>query len=503
MIYHFCGNDTYKLPMHPKKLRIAGTIRDAIMKSNRLNRRHFLGGAAALTLPSCGARQSAVQKDADVVVIGAGLAGLNAALWLNESGYRVKVLEASDRIGGRLISLRDLPGAPEGGGAQVGQSYARIRYRAQQFGTPILFDRSEREDRVLSLGDRLIAQSDWAQSPLNPFPEEFKNAAPDSALFRALGRNNPFEAADAWRNAAPEIDISADQFLAERGFDEASRVLINIALNANSLDTYSMVNVWRTMLLFMQDASAGPTGHIVGGAEALPQAMAASLGDDVITGDAVKAINSNENGVRVTTSKANNYRADFCVLALPFPALKRIIIDPAPTGTQQNAIQNLPYTQILQLHLASENAFWDEDGLPPMMWTDGPLERVFTTRDRETKELVGFNAWINGENARTLSQKTDAELEQLAQSEFARIRPASDGKVKLLKSMRWTENGLYSGGAYMHWAPQQVAKWAKTMGAPIGRICFAGEHLSHLHTGMEGAMESGQIAAEAIIEASS
>jgi len=502
MIYHFTENNSSKLRTPAKIYARAAQQRPVDMiKTGGLDRRHFLGGAAALT-PACGARKSTSGKGADVIVIGAGLAGLNAAQWLTETGYRVKVLEASDRVGGRLISLRDLPGKPEGGGAQVGQSYARFRYRAQQLDTSIVFERGAREDKILSIGDTLIPQTEWAQSPLNPFPDSFKQSPPDSALFAALGRTNPFTDAESWRDVKADVDISANQFLANKGFGASARAMINITLNANSLETYSMANLWRTMLLFSQDASAGPSGRVVGGSDRLPQAMANALGDNVILNAEVNEVSSNASGVKVSTG-AKTYRADFCIIALPFPTVRKLLIDPAPEEAQLNALHGLPYTQILQLHLAPENTFWESDGLPPMMWTDGPLERVFTTRDRETDEIVGFNAWINGDAARALSKKSDAELEHLAQQEFTRIRPASEGKVRLLKTMRWTEGGAYAGGAYMHWAPSQIQKWATSMRAPIGRIHFAGEHLSHLHTGMEGAMESGQIAAEAIIHASS
>ena len=67
--------------------------------------------------------------------------------------------------------------------------------------------------------------------------------------------------------------------------------------------------------------------------------------------------------------------------------------------------------------------------------------------------------------------------------------------------VRWDEDQPLSGGAYMHWAPGQIQPWAERVTQPSGRLHFAGEHTSFLHTGMEGAMESGERAAYAIIEA--
>jgi monoamine oxidase len=79
------------------------------------------------------------------------------------------------------------------------------------------------------------------------------------------------------------------------------------------------------------------------------------------------------------------------------------------------------------------------------------------------------------------------------------LRPAA--RVRLRRAVRWTPENPLAGGAYMHWAPGQVARWAEGMGAPAGRLHFAGEHLSRTYTGMEGAMESGENAAVAVMTA--
>jgi len=468
----------------------------------RIGRRAFLSGVAASSLTPAFARARNV-KDADVVIVGAGLSGLFAAMQLQELGYRVLVLEAAQRIGGRLWTLDEFPGTPEAGGQQVGQTYARIRYAAEKTGVSIIDNLArQRSERVLAFGDQLFNPSDWAASPLNPFPENFKTAAPDSVLFAAAAAENPLDWPGAWREpGGTAADISAADFLRQKGFSDDALALVNIALNANDLETYAMLNVWRSLRLFSMDRAIGPSGDIAGGAQRLPEAMAQSLGDAVRTNTKVQSVSNNGNGVIIRTTR-DTYAADYCIVALPFPALANIAIEPGLEGAQVEAVSSLPYTQILQLHLAPETAFWEEDGLPASMWTDGPLERIFPVRDAETDETVGLTAWINGAHARQLASQSDPSLEHLMQSEIIRIRPASGGNLKLLKAVRWTREASYAGGAYMHWAPGQASRWANEMAAPHGRIHFAGEHLSYLHTGMEGAMEAGERAALQIMEAS-
>ena len=467
----------------------------------RISRRAAVASLGAAALTACAPR-TRTGKDADVIIVGGGLSGLFAAIWLVDAGYRVKALEATDRAGGRMMTLRELPGAPEAGGSEVGQTYARIRYAAERFGVPIIDNAPRaRTESLIAVGDRVMRGAEWASWNGNPMPEQFRAVPPGAALFAAAGPANSFEWAGDWRTAAAFAkDQSADAYLAGLGFSAEARRLVDASLNANAIDAYSMLNVWRTLHLFGQDSGIGPSGRLDGGAQRLPEVMAASLGEDFIPNFRAASIAHDANGVAVSDG-ARTLRADFCIVALPFPALANIAVDPAPTGAQAAAIAALPYTQIVQLHLEAA-PFWEDDGLPPVMWTDGALERVFATKDRETDDIVGLLAWINGEPARRLGAMDDDALETLAQDELRRLRPASQGKVKLRKAVRWTSGTSYAGGAYMHWAPGQAQGWAEVMGAPLGRVHFAGEHLSYLHTGMEGAMEAGQNAADAVIEAS-
>ena len=114
--------------------------------STDTGRRHVLqgvvAGAFASALPAAVSSRADVgaaphrlpTTRSDVIVIGAGLSGLNAALLLEEQGLKVTVLEGRDRIGGRLLTLQDVPGRPEAGGNGIGHSYARLLDLASRLG---------------------------------------------------------------------------------------------------------------------------------------------------------------------------------------------------------------------------------------------------------------------------------------------------------------------------------------------------------------------------------
>ncbi|MEM9054866.1 MAG: NAD(P)/FAD-dependent oxidoreductase [Pseudomonadota bacterium] len=459
----------------------------------KLTRRDFValsaGAATAACTPALHTR-----KDTEVLIIGAGLAGLHAARMLWADSIKSIVLEASDRIGGRMWTLSDIPGTPEAGGQQVGQSYARIRSTALELDLNIVPPApGGSRDKTVVIGGRTFDSREWATAPENSFPDAFKRATPDTALFMAAARANPLVDQYAWREVGAEYDISATAFLERQGFEASARALCNVALNANELDTYSMLNVWRSLTLFQLDSQTGPSEEIEGGSQRLPEAMAASLHHDTVrTSAPVTAIRARRDGVEVDIA-GETLRAPFAICTLPFPVLRTLDLQ-LPTEHQDlhNIIDAMPYTQIQQVHLSLERE--PSDDLPLMMWTDTPIERVFPVRDA-SGEIVALTCWING--AGTRPSTSDEDWMALAEQTLAETRGL---KAKAQRVIRWDKDQPLSGGAYMHWAPGQIQPWAERILQPAGRLIFAGEHTSYLHTGMEGAMESGERAAYAIIE---
>jgi monoamine oxidase len=454
-------------------------------------------GGLAAALPGCSARG----PDADAIVIGAGLSGLHAARLMQAEGMRVIVLEASPRIGGRLLTLTDLPGSPNAGGSQIGAGYGRIRGAAQALGLTITPDTTPPNPMLVAMGGQLIGPQDWATSPLNPLPPALRMMSPGQVFMALAGQANPIRTPDDW--LTPDItadDMSAADFFTAQGLSADVLRMLDAPLNGNALSTYSIINVWRTLSLYALDRQMGPSGGVEGGSARLTDAMAASLGDAVRAQSPVAAITADERGAEVRLADGTALRAAFVVAAVPFPALRQIAVEAPLSGVQREAIAGLPYTKIMHLYLEAQNRFWEADGLPIDMVTDGPLERVFGPRDDAGAPTGIILAWINGDGCDSWIGLDDAAIEARAQAELLRLRP--NAQVRLRRVVRWTPDNPLAGGAYMHWAPGQIADWAAGMGAPAGRLYLAGEHLSRTYTGMEGAMESGEMAAMGILAAS-
>ena len=468
-------------------------------------RRTLLKGAGALgaglVLPSC----APARADADVIVIGAGISGLYAAARLADQGMNVLVLEASSRIGGRLYTLDDLPGQPNAGGSQVGGGYARFRSAAERHGVAIDPEPEDaRRPQLIAVGPGRYDAAGWAQAAENPFQGPLRNAPPGAVLFGLAARTNPLTDVEAWRrpDLPPDADVSAQAFLEAQGITGEALRLAGVSLNGNALDTYSMVNLWRTLTLYKVDEQLGERmGTVRGGSQRLPEAMAAALGERVRTGQAVAAMTAGAERVEVLLANGQRLTAPFAICAIPFPAVRRLALEAPLAPGQREAIDGLAYTQIMQVYFEPEVRYWESDGAPEDMWTDGPFERIFAVRDAAGAPNGLFLSWVNGDGCATLAGLPDAEIATRLQAELARLRPASEGRLKLRHVVRWTEDNPLAGGAYMHFAPGQIRTWAHVMGSAAGRLHFAGEHVSKLYTGMEGACESGDDAAQAVLTA--
>jgi monoamine oxidase len=434
-------------------------------------------------------------NDAQVIVIGAGISGLETALRLEAAGMDVLVLEASSRIGGRLNTLYDLPGQPNAGGVQIGASYTRLQARAAALGVELFPEPTSPRATILNIANRMIGQRDWAAAPENTFPSAFKNLPPSAALFAAAGGpNNPLKSFDDWRGPiGVAADISAEAYLSAKGFDQAARRLIDVGLNANLLSTYSIVNVMRTLTLFAAErASGGVASMVKGGSQRLPEAMARSLKRPISMATPATTIRASAQSAEVTLANGKVLRAQAVVAALPFPALARMRLDAPLSAETREAIPALPYTQIKQIFLEPAIRYWERDGLPIDMWTDGPLERIFSVRDTAGQDTGIINIWLNGTGANTFNSDALPDL-------LRTLRPASEGKFTIRHVQDWTQANPLAGGAYMHWAPGQIGRWAGKMGAPAGRLFFAGEHLGLVHTGMEAAFESAEQASQDVV----
>ncbi len=465
-----------------------------------LDRRAFLGAAGALALGGCGSRE----ERTDVVVIGAGLAGLNAARQLESTGAGVIVLEASKRVGGRVDTRQDAPGSPELGAADIGALYARVLDAAASLRVELVPWPDEQPAWWYHYAGRTFTADQWPTLDINPLEGELRAVPPSSLGQRFAPRPNPLPDAGAWlQEEFARFDVPYGQFLREAGAPEAALPLIGIGQQLASLDGESAL--WRLRsgkisalaVAAAMEARQPMRRYVRHGMSRLPEAMAGKLKKGGVWLDQrVVAVAHDSRGVLVTTASGTRVRAAFAVVAVPLPVLRQIAFDPPLPPLVAEAISSIPYGAATSVVLHVSEPYWKADGLPPFLWTDLPLQRGIVNPS-PTGE--GHHLWIFSTGPADLSARgwTDAEIGAWVLQELQRIRPSTVGRVALAAVRSFTRDPL-ALGTYAYRAPGQIRRYGNVFSQPVGQLLFAGEHTAELAGGMEAAMESGERAALAI-----
>jgi len=425
-----------------------------------------------------------------VIVLGAGLSGLYSARLLEQLGFDVLVLEARQRVGGRIYTLDDVAGHPEGGGITIGPNYGRIISTAEQLGVG-LHTPARGGPLGLMINGEPLARTEWADSPLNTLPGPLHDITPDR-LSRALLRDNPLPASTSWRQpAADEFDISVAEFFRSKGLDDTALQWVDVNNGyGNRLEDTSLLSLYRV------GASTGraigmklPTLQVDGGNLRLPEAMAASLGQAVIFGELAVAVQQSGDGVRVLCQSGAEYAGDALICALPATAVRKLRFEPGLPEANWQAFQEVDYHKVTQAHLLADSPFWKEAGTPASWWTNGPLGRIFTREQANEAGSFNITIWINGDGCDQFDVMSEEEASAAILSELHQRVPASKGRVSMGKLVRWANDPM-NEGTWAIWRPGESGRLPALLSQPHDQVFFAGEHTSISNSGMEGAMES-------------
>ena len=466
----------------------------------------------------------------EAVVIGAGLAGLNAAVHLQDAGLDVRVVEARNRVGGRVRSMRELGGNLEAGGTYIGAAYRRVIAAAARHDvrlidvTPSLKFFREQD---LVLDGAIISQSEWPAHPANPFPNPDRALMPWTFSRVLTARENPLEEPRNWLDPRQtEHDVSMYEWMRGLGLDDkAIRVGygMNVSYGEDAQDISALQLLFRAAFSRAQANTSATAGRFPGGESApssssssvtstgargytvadgvqrIPEAMAESLVQPVHYGRTVGRIEDDGRHVTVFCEGGAEYKAAYAVCALPFTVLRRIDFDPPLHGSQREAVASLPSQSMTQLYFAHKSEFWEADEYAPSLFTDTAAGMFSAIRNgSDPTQIAGFSAWVMGRNASQLDALPPESAGARVIEEIEAVRPAARGQLEFIGRQGWGADP-FARGAWAYFRPGQITRFAAAMGAPHGRVRFCGEHLALANRGMEGAMESGESAAMGII----
>ena len=469
--------------------------------STTVTRREFVTGLGAGSVALGSARLRAAEAG-DVVVLGAGLAGLYTAMLLEEQGYRVTLLEASDHVGGR-VQTRDIGGIRhELGASDIGVMYARVLDMMQRLDLERVPSSIRIKPFSYHIRGQLLRADEWESSDANLTVGDERAIAPTRLQSQLLNRFNPLQELDDW--LTPEyqhLDVPMAAYLAQNGVSPEAIRLAGTAYNGTGMGRTSALQLFRDTTrmrfginAFMKMKEAGqqvaPLSQVAGGNQRLPDAMAARLKTEIRFGKAVAGIETSAAGVSVTCLDGSRYRGDFLVSAIPLTALRRVAINPALSPAKAAAAGEMRYYGVTKFYLRPKTKFWEADGYDASMWTDGTVERVFAATD-DKDEVHTLLVWIAGQGSRRIDQYDRDQAERIVLDTLARIRPASKGQLEVMHYHSWGRTP-FIGGCGHTYSAGQIGRFANALPVAEGRIHFAGEHTRRREFGMESAMASAE-----------
>lgn len=456
--------------------------------------RRSLAAAAGVLISARGGFAGQRASGPRVVVIGGGFAGMCAAYELSHAGAAVTVLEARNRIGGRVVSFQDLtPGAAMEGGAElIGTNHAIWMDYAQRFKLPFVKITEEDAEAPIVLNGKRLS-SDESERLWKEMEEALSLMNADAARV-----TDPFE---PWKtpDAAAWDKLPQSEWIAAQKISALCRAGIDAQLVADN----GVATPWQSYLGNLAQIKGGGVEkywtdtevyRCRGGNQQLAAKIVAELGAArVHLREPVTSIAVGERGVVVTTGKGT-YEADYAVLAVPPLTWNRIGFTPR---LHVSAVPQMGSN--VKFLMKTKDLYWHASKLGPDSLSDGPVHLTWHTTQHQKVAGAGVVAFSGGPAADTCRSWSPTERNANYIAALKPMYPGLSASFERARFMDWPSD-VWVKGSYSFPAPGEVTTLGPQMQQPLaGRVFLAGEHTCYAFVGyMEGALQSGARAAKRI-----
>jgi monoamine oxidase len=471
----------------------------------QVSRRAALGlGVAASAAAVSGAQAApAAAREVDVVVVGAGFAGLTAARALRRAGRTVVVLEADDRVGGRTKPGRIAGETVDLGGQWVGPSQTRLLALAKELGVATYPQYADGKN-VIDVGGHRSAYAGEVPglepAALGAFADAIGKI---DALAAQVPSTEPWKAPNAAELDSQTFESWVAANVKHPSAQTMMRLLTRAVLSAEAAEVSCLAVVAYV-------AGAGGFSPLIatrggaqetlfdGGVWQLAGKMAQELGPAVVLNAQVKSIAQDETGVTVATA-AGAWRGRQVIVTAPPAIAARIDYAPALPALRDGLSQRMPLGNVIKVHIAYARPFWREQGLTGLVISDrtefGPWFDHSPPKGGGGS-LVGF---FDGGPAQRWADRPAAERRAQVLKDIALyLGEAALSPTEYLEEV-WNRAPLHRGGYVSVPPPGVLTAFGPALRASVGRIHWAGTETAEAWVGyIDGAIRSGERAAKEV-----
>ncbi len=444
----------------------------------------------------------------DCVIVGGGFAGLSAADSLVQQGKTFCLLEARDRVGGRVATLRLADGTPvDIGGQWLGSTQDRMYALCERFGAEVYPMYGDGKN-VLVIGERRSLFR--GNLPLAAGLGTVANLAWVFLRLHLLARRIPLESPWQTANAEKLDSETMSAWIGRNTPNKTARTFVELAVEAvfaadpNEMSLLHALYYMRSGNSFdflTKNEGGAQQDRVSGGVQALAEQLAKAVQQrgEVVLEAPVTAINQHGDGVTVTSSQGP-ITARYTIVALPPPLAATVEYTPALSAAKRSLLEGLPMGSVIKCLTIYDEPFWRDLGLSGHgMVCDGPVNVAFDASPKSGMPgvLCGF---MEGSAAREMAQATTTERRGLVLEAFSRLLGERARSPREYLDRAWSTEE-WSGGCYAAlFGPGVWTSVGHTIRAPEGRIHFAGTETAQRWNGyMEGAVLSGERAAQEVL----
>ena len=447
------------------------------------------------------------RHEADVIIVGAGLSGMIAARKVLEAGLTPLILEADERVGGRILTQEAIPGVPVELGAQwIGDTHQRMFRLAAELGVQTYPQYDEGETSYDLAGSGVLRENEFHAR----FAAELKELELVLRHLDLLAADVPVDAPWQAPRALEWDAVTAGAWYDAQGLSPVARTLLEICtVGILAVPTaevsflhllFTIQTCGVTSELFAESEGGAQTTRFIGGTSEIPRRLAALVGDRIVLDVPVQLIEHTADSAIVHCRGGLVARGRRVIVAISPTLAGRIMYEPPLPGIRDQLTQRLPNGSAMKAFFIYDEPFWRADGFNGQLISDVGPARMSNDTCIPGDDHGVILLFLEGDQARTFGRLPEAQRREALTAELVRHYGGAAAEPVFYVDGEWSERQWTRGCYNANHGPHVWTTYGPALSTPIGVIHWAStDTATHWSAYMEGAVDAGERAAQAAI----